>query len=117
MTEEYRLAMMHAPDYDKTMDWVAISPEGEPAAFCIGSIDETNPTLGFLDPIGTHPSHRRLGLSAALISHGLTILKNRGGKQVEFGTSSENLPMQKLALHMGFSIKSESVWFSKEIKK
>ena len=115
MTVEYRLAMMHAPDYDQSMDWVACSPEGNLAAFCIGSIDEEDPGIGYLDPIGTHPAHRRIGLSKAMIAYGLTTLKSRGVKHVHFGTSSENIPMQQLALRMGFTLQSESVWFSKEV--
>lgn len=115
MTVEYRLAMMHAPDYDQSMDWVACSLEGSLAAFCIGSIDEEDPDIGYLDPIGTHPAHRRIGLSTAMIAYGLTSLKSRGVKHVHFGTSSENIPMQQLASRMGFSLQSESVWFSKEV--
>ncbi len=115
MTEEYRLAMMHAPDYDQTMDWVAVAPDGNLAAFCIGSIDEEDPTIGYLDPIGTHPDHRRIGLSAAMIAYGLSFLQHRGIKNVHFGTSSENTPMRELALRTGFSLQSESVWFSREV--
>lgn len=115
MTEEYRLAMMHTPDYDQTMDWVAVAPDGTLAAFCIGSIDEEDPTKGYLDPIGTHPNHQRIGLSKAMITYGLTRLNNRGIKTVQFGTSSENLPMRALAIRCGFELQSESVWFIKNV--
>lgn len=115
MTVEYRLAMMHAPEYDQSMDWVATSPDGKLAAFCIGSIDSEDPSTGYLDPIGTHPGHRRIGLSAAMIAHGLSVLKSRGIIIAQFGTNSENIPMQQLAVHSGFSLESESVWFSKEV--
>lgn len=115
MTTEYRLAMMNAPAYDQTMDWVVTTSDGSLAAFCIGSVDEEDPTIGSLDPIGTHPDHRRLGLSAALVAHGLSVLKGRGLLFAQFGTSSENLPMHQLANRFGFNIKKESVWFSKMI--
>lgn len=116
MTEEYRLAMMHAPDYDQAMDWVAVAPDGSLAAFCIGSIDEEDQTLGYLDPIGTHPDHRRIGLSAAMIAYGLTFLESKGLKNVQFGTSSENTPMRELAIRTGFTLQSESVWFSMDVE-
>lgn len=116
MTVEYRLAMMHAPEYDQTMDWVATSPDGNLAAFCIGSIDAEDFSIGYLDPIGTHPEHRRIGLSAAMIAYGLSVLKSRGAKYAQFGTSSENIPMRQLAEQTGFKLDSESVWFSKEVK-
>jgi ribosomal protein S18 acetylase RimI-like enzyme len=116
MTIEYRLAMMHAPEYDQTMDWVATSPDGNLAAFCIGSIDGEDPSTGYLDPIGTHPDHRRISLSAAMIAHGLSELKSRSLKYARFGTSSENIPMRQLAEQTGFKLDSESVWFSREVK-
>lgn len=115
MTIEYRLAMMHAPEYDQTMDWVVTSPDGNLAAFCIGTIDLEDATLGYLDPIGTHPDHRRIGLSAGMVSFGLGFLKSRGVNFVQFGTSSENIPMQQLASRLGFTLLYETIWFSKEV--
>ena len=115
MTSEYRLAMMHAPAYSQDMDWVVIAPDGNLAAYCMGSIDEEVPTLGALDPIGTHPQYQRRGLSKALIAHGLIVLKNKGLKYAQFGTSSENLAMRQLGIHSGFKLRSESVWFSKTV--
>jgi len=115
MTTEYRLAMMHVPAYDQDMDWVVTAPDGNLAAYCIGSIDEEDPTIGALDPIGTHPDHQRRGLSSALIAHGLSVLKSKGLQHVQFGTSSENLLMQQLGIRTGFRLKSESVWFSKMV--
>lgn len=115
MTTEYRLAMMHAPAYAQDMDWVIISPDGDLAAYCVGSIDEDNPTIGTLDPIGTHPDYQRRGLSSALIAHGLSVLKSKGLQYAQFGTSSENLPMRQLGIRSGFRLRSESVWFSKKV--
>ena len=115
MTTEYRLAMMHAPAYDPNMDWVVTAPDGSLAAYCIGSIDEEDPAFGALDPIGTHPLHQRLGISSALIAHGLSVLKSKGLKYAQFGTSSENLPMRQLGIRSGFKLRSESVWFSRMV--
>lgn len=115
MTTEYRLAMMHTPAYAEDMDWVVTAPDGNLVAYCMGSIDEEDHTIGALDPIGTHPSHQRRGLSAALIAHGLSILKSKGLQYAQFGTSSENLPMRQLGTRSGFRLKSESVWFSKKV--
>jgi len=113
MTTEYRLAMIHAPTYDQDMDWVVVAPNGNLAAYCIGSVDEEDPTIGSLDPIGSHPEHQNRGLASALIAYGLCVLKSKGLKYAQFGTSSENLPMQQLGIRSGFKLKSESVWFSK----
>lgn len=112
MTTEYRLAMMHAPAYDRDMDWVVTASDGSLVAYCIGSIDEEDYTIGSLDPIGTHPDHQHRGLSTALIAHGLAVLRGKGLQNAQFGTSSENLPMQQLGIRSGFKLQSESVWFS-----
>jgi mycothiol synthase len=117
MTSEYRLAMIHTPAYQSDMDWVVAALDGSLAAYCIGSIDEEDITIGSLDPIGTHPDYQRRGLASALITHGLSILKEKGLQSVQFGTSSENLPMQRLGIRSGFRLKSESVWFSKMSNK
>lgn len=115
MTAEYRLAMMHAPQYEPRFDWVAQSSSGTLAAFCIGSFDEEDPSIAYLDPVGTHPDHRRLGLAGSMMGYGMTVLAERGVKLVKFGTSSENMGMQKLGEQLGFSCRSESVWFSKPV--
>lgn len=116
MTVEYRLAMMHAPTYEPGFDWVVQSPSGTLAAFCIGSFDEDDASIAFLDPVGTHPDHRHMGLAGALMIHGMSVFSDRGVKLVKFGTSSENAGMQKLGEVLGFSLKSESVWFSKQVE-
>lgn len=115
MTVEYRLSIMHAPQYESRFDWVVQSPSGALAAFCIGSFDEVEQSIAFLDPVGTHPDHRRLGLAGAMMVHGMTVLADCGGKLIKFGTSSENTGMQKLGEQLGFSCASESVWFTKPV--
>ncbi len=115
MTVEYRLAIMRAPGYSAGMDWLAVSPLGEFAAFCVGSLDENDPSCGQLDPVGTHPRHRNLGLGSALMNHGLKYLKAHGARQARFGTSSENTAMRSLGERVGFVLESESLWFARKV--
>ncbi len=115
MTVEYRLAMMNTAQYLREMDLVAVAPNNELAAFCVCGFDDPDKKIGYTDPIGTHPSYQRIGLAKALISAGLTILKNSGANTVRLGTSSENIAMQKVANELGFICVSEKLWFSKEI--
>jgi len=115
MTAEYRLAMMSTPQYIQKMDLVAVTPNDELAAFCVCGFDDQDKKLGYTDPIGTHPSHQRIGLSKALTSAGLITLKNAGANTVRLGTSSENIAMQKLANALGFVCVSEKLWFSKAV--
>lgn len=115
MSVEYRLAMMRAPAYAAEMDWLVVSPTGDLAAFCVGSFDENDPTIGYLDPVGTHPQHRKRGLGSALMNHGLKQLALRGAHLARFGTSSENPAMISLGQSVGFKLVSESLWFEREI--
>jgi len=114
MTVEQRLAIMRAPNYERELDFVAVAPDGELAAFCICGFEEDQDHVGYTDPIGTHPRYQRLGLGKAIVTAGLRALKTRGAKVAEVGTSSENIAMQRLAETLGFVLVSESVWFSKK---
>lgn len=113
MTVEERLAIMRAPGYDSALDLLAVAPDGSLAAFCICGLEE--PTIGYADPIGTHPNYQRLGLARALVSAGMRMLQERGATAARTGTSSENLPMQKLAERLGFTCVAENIWFSKDV--
>lgn len=115
MTVEYRRAIMAGPQYEPDMDWVVVAPNGELAAFCLGSFEENNQSEGYLDPIGVHPDYCQQGLGAAIMTCGLLELKKQGVSLVKLGTSSENIGMQKLVRKMGFEVSSESLWFSKTI--
>jgi ribosomal protein S18 acetylase RimI-like enzyme len=113
MTVEERLAIMHAPGYESALDLLAVAPDGSLAAFCICGFEE--PGIGYTDPIGTHPNYQRMGVSRALVSAGLRLLQEKGAIMARTGTSSENLPMQKLAERLGFACVAERLWFSKPI--
>lgn len=115
MTVEARLAIMHAPQYERELDLVAIASNGELSAFCICGFEEENKHAGYTDPIGTHPRYQKLGLGKAIVTAGFHSLKNKGAKVVELGTSSENIAMQRLAESLGFVVVSEKMWFSKKV--
>ncbi len=115
MTVEERLAIMRAPGYAPDLDLLVTVPDGELCAFCICGIDEPGREAGYTDPIGVHPDYQGRGLGKAVVSAGLRLLRERGVKRVEVGTSSQNHPMQRLAESLGFAVVSESIWFSKEV--
>lgn len=65
--------------YKPEYDLMAIAPDGTPAAYYQGWYDEES-RVGLFEPVGTHPRHRRLGLSRAV---GMTLLHrfaNAGGR-------------------------------------
>ena len=113
MTLEARLAIMQAPQYEPELDYVVVAPNGELAAFCICGFEDEQNQIGYTDPIGTHPRYQKQGIGKAMVAAGLKALKERSAHTVGVGTSSENIPMQRLAESLGFEIVSESMWFSK----
>ena len=115
MTTDERLAIMRAPGYIPELDLVAVAPDGSLAAFCVCGFEEDDPTAGFTDPIGVHPLHQKIGLGKAIVSAGLHTLRSRGARIAKLGTSSENIPMQKLAESLGFVCEGEKIWFSKSV--
>ncbi len=113
MTVEERLAIMRTPVYERELDLLAVAPQGELAAFCIGWLESAE--TGWTDPLGVRPRYQRLGLGRAIVTAGLVELQAKGARQARLGTSSENLPMQRLAESLGFAVISEKLWFSKAI--
>lgn len=74
--ESYR-AVMRAYPYRTELDNVVVAPDGSFAAFCLCWIDVEN-RVGLLEPVGTHPAHRRQGLAAAACLAGLRALRGAG---------------------------------------
>lgn len=121
MTREYRQSIMSAPGYLPELDLVAAAPDGTLAAFCMCQIFADDAPRaggmkeGWTDPLGTHPSYRRLGLTRALIFAGLRLLREHGIDTALLGTSSNNTAMQRLALGLGFRVASNTLWYCKTV--
>jgi mycothiol synthase len=56
--------------YKQDLDLVAIASDGTFASFCTFRMDPAS-RITNLEPIGTHPNHRKLGLAKALVFEGL----------------------------------------------
>ena len=54
------------PDFRRDMVPVVVAPDGTPAAYCIGWFDSRTHSVE-IEPLGTHPAHRRLGLGRAIV--------------------------------------------------
>jgi mycothiol synthase len=120
MTIENRRAIMHAKDYIPELDLVAESSEGVLAALCVCQISTIeNSRAGRLqgqtDPVATHPSYRRRGLSKALLLTGLSLLKDRGMETARLVTNGDNLPMLHAAGEAGYVISSAIYGYSKAV--
>jgi len=117
MTVAERLTSMRSPDYDPSLDLVAVAPDGSLAAYCFCAIYAEENRLsgrsdGVTDPVATHPAHQGRGLARALLCAGMRLLQARGATCAVLGTSSDNLAMQAAARAAGYRVESERVWLS-----
>lgn len=79
----YRELQM-APDYRKDLDICVVSPDGEIVSFCIMWYDAVN-RIASLEPVGTVPEHRRLGLAREAIREGLRRVSALGAERAIVG--------------------------------
>lgn len=63
--------------YRADLDCVVEAPDGSLAAYCLAWLDDEN-RVGELEPVGTHPDHRRRGLAAAVCRFALHRLRDEG---------------------------------------
>lgn len=74
--------------YRPELDRIAVTDDGEVVAFCTAWLDEDN-TAGLLEPVGTHPDHRRRGLGSAVCLDALGALAAAGARTVEVGYNTD----------------------------
>lgn len=72
------LDIQRCPLYRRDLDLVAVTPDGELAAFCTLWYDDMTRT-GYFEPVGTAVAHQRKGLGKAIMNEGMRRLKDMGG--------------------------------------
>lgn len=77
VSEESYRNVMEAWPYRSDLDCVVVAPDGTFAAFCLVWLGERN-GVGEVEPVGTHPDHRRLGLGSAVCLEALSRLRDAG---------------------------------------
>ena len=76
--------LQRAPDYRKDLDLYIVGPDGEYVACCTVWYDRHTP-MGRLEPVGSHPAFRGMGLGREVVMEGarraaaLGALKVAGG--------------------------------------
>jgi mycothiol synthase len=84
---EWYTNIQRCPLYRRDLDLVAVSAEGELAAFCTVWFDDANRTAAF-EPVGTHPGHQRRGLGKAIMAEGLRRARRLGATTACVGSYS-----------------------------
>ena len=98
--------------YRAALDWVVEAPDGGFAAFCLVWLDEEN-GLAEMEPVGTHPRHRRRGLARAACLAALRAAREAGAARA---VVYANLGSGGEALYrgLGFAKVAEHVRFRRE---
>lgn len=92
--------MRAAVGYRSDLDVKALAGETIVAG-CICWLDEVD-GCGELEPVGTHPDHRRQGLAAACIARALRALRDHGAAMAYVRPDCANAPAVALYEKMGF---------------
>jgi len=87
--------------YQEDLDIVAVDPDGKFAAFCTARIDPLS-KVAELEPVGTHPDHRKLGLARAVICESLERLEKYRPSAVVILGAAPTDGARRLYESMGF---------------
>ena len=101
--DTWRYLMDSAPGYDRDLDNVAVSPEGEVCAAALVWLDEGQ-KVGEFEPVGTRPPFQRRGLGKAVLLRGLAKMRDRGMRTAIVGTNATNTAAIALYESVGFTI-------------
>lgn len=93
--------LMEMPHYAPDRDVVVEAPDGTVAAFALGWFDPDG-GIGELEPVGTHPGHRRLGLARAANLEALWRLRAAGATDALVFSLTSNEASEALYASVGF---------------
>ncbi|NHK30347.1 MAG: GNAT family N-acetyltransferase [Asgard group archaeon] len=114
MTEKLFKIYTSATFYNENLDIIAVAPNGEFVAFATFRLDPTSKIVE-LEPVGTHPNHRKLGLATAVINEGLKRLKKYKPEAIVI-LGAANIPgANQLYNKLGFTEKTEIFTMEKEL--
>jgi ribosomal protein S18 acetylase RimI-like enzyme len=88
VTEESYAAVMAEWPYRAELDCIAVAPDGSFASYALAWLDAANAT-GILEPVGTHPDHRRRGLARAVCLEALRRLRAAGAVRAVVGSRGD----------------------------
>jgi len=68
---------------------VIVNPQSDSVAYCMGWVEENNPTSGYIEPMGVHSDYRRNGLGTALAKECFKRLGNLGVERAWIASNAE----------------------------
>jgi ribosomal protein S18 acetylase RimI-like enzyme len=120
LTAPEQLATMGGPDYSPDLELLAEAPDGELAAYVTAGIDRDEcarrgAVVGFTDPLGTRPRHRRLGLARGLLYEAFRRLRAHGAVETRVETGSWNTATQRLLESVGYRVTHRLLVFGQQV--
>jgi ribosomal protein S18 acetylase RimI-like enzyme len=109
--ERYR-RLEHQPHYSPEGDFVVEAPDGSLAAFTVSWFDPVG-RVGELEPVGTHPDHRRLGLGRAVCLAAIGRLCDLGAEEVLIFSTASNVASEALYASVGASAVTRSIKYAR----
>jgi ribosomal protein S18 acetylase RimI-like enzyme len=106
LSYQYLQAM---PDYRKEQDIVVVAPNGEYVSFSLIWYDPGN-KLACLEPVGTQPEYRRMGLAREAIYEGIRRVRHKGAERVYVGSD------QDFYHAIGFVPAEHRIYFEKRLE-
>jgi len=103
VTDDDYARLMRLPGYHRDLDVVAVTPDGDIAAYVNGWIDPIN-KIGDFGPVGALLTYRRLGLTRAVLVEALRRMRSHGMDRVCVSTTATNTPARRLYESIGFRI-------------
>jgi mycothiol synthase len=104
---EAYLKLMHAPGYSHELDFVAVAPDGQFAAFALAWLDPVN-KVGQFEPVGTAPAFQQMGLGRAVVLEGMRQMQLRGMEHVivivEEGEHAARRLYESVGLTVGWNL-------------
>jgi ribosomal protein S18 acetylase RimI-like enzyme len=107
----YRRVVSSWP-YRADLDWVAVAPGGELAAFCLSWLDQANRVVT-LEPVGCRPEHRRGGIAGAVCSAALRHAAGLGALTATACGDPTDVPAWGLYRSLGFRPAVERLRFER----
>ncbi len=114
MTKKLLMHYASASFYNSELDIVAVAPDGRFAAFCTVRIDPVS-RIAELEPVGTHPDFRKLGLARAVVLEGLNRVQMYNPSVICIPGAAASESARKLYESVGFRIIGGEYLWSKTI--
>ena len=100
--------------YHEDLDLVAVAPDGDIASFCTFRVDPPS-RITELEPVGTHPDYRGLGLAKALLCEGFRRLERYDPTLLYIGGAADTPAANRLYESVGFSEENAYHYWSKTV--